>query len=277
MRAHRSHSQLNAYLHCAHQFYLQRVLRKPEGPTVWLPAGKAFHTATEEFDLDVFSSNDGSPVGASAAYYQDVFTKKFEEELDAVRADFPDESTWRRAGRATKEKPEKETVAVWHELGRELMGMYVDWRVSTADIWEIATVNAAPGIEVEVTHPLGGVPMKGYVDRVLRSKEDGRLVVADLKTGTRTPASPMQLATYSIQLEKLMGEPVLWGAWYEARKGTLSVPIDLSNWTEQRLGKVYNDLDRGIEAGVFLPHIDTHCVSCGVRQFCIYQGGNEVG
>lgn len=270
MRAHRSHSQLNAYQRCGHAYYLQRVARKPELPSVWLPAGKAFHTATEEFDRAVVF-NDPLEV----ENWEDVFTDAFEAELEIQRKLFPDEKKWRAAGRVTKEKPNKEDVLWWHTFGRELMVKYIDWRITSADVWEIATVNGELGVEVEVTSPLGGVPMKGWVDRLLRSKLDGRLVVVDLKSGSRTPTSPMQLATYSIQLEELLSEPVLWGAWYNARAGALDEPINLSRWTAQLLGTVYSDLDRGIEQKIFLPNIDTHCKGCGVRDFCVFQGGRE--
>lgn len=275
MRAHRSHSQLNTFLHCGHQYYLQKVLRLPESPSVWLPAGKAFHSTTEDFDRDVLSSDDGTAVGVNPDFYADLFTTHFEAELDELRKIEPDESKWRRAGKISQLKPNKEDIAWWHTAGREMVRDYITWRVTAADTWEIATVNGAPGIEVEVLSPVGDVPMKGWVDRVLRSKLDDRLVVVDLKSGSRTPTSPMQLALYSIQLERLMGEPVLWGGFYEARKGRLGDLIDLSVWTESLLGTVYGRLDQAITTGLFLPNIDTHCVSCGVRQFCIYQGGNE--
>lgn len=276
MRSHRSHSQLNSFTKCGHQYYLTRVLRKPETPCVWLPAGKAVHTGTEKFDLETWDWQPAEMIEmlADIDIWADAFTAAFEAELDLQRAAYPDEKKWRAAGRVTKERPNKEDVAFWHSFGRHLMKMYVEWRVSTADIWEIALVNGAPGIEVEVTYPLGGVPMKGYVDRLLRSKLDGRLVVVDLKSGSRTPDSPGQLATYAIQLEEQVGEPVLWGAWYNARTGKLNEPQPLT-WSEGMLGNVYSMLDRAIEQGIFLPNVDSHCKGCGVAQFCNYFGGNE--
>lgn len=237
---------------------------------MWLPAGKAFHSATEDFDRAIVLNEDIDDGG-----WGDVFTEKFEAELDLVRAQFPDETKWRAAGRATKEKPNKEDVLWWHTAGREMVSNYVSWRRETADVYEIATVLDGPGIEVPVTSPLGGVPMRGYVDRLLRAKNDGRLLVVDLKSGSRTPASPGQLATYSVQLEELIGEPVLWGAWYDARKGGLSEPLNLARWTKPMLGKVYDMLDRGISDGIFLPNIDTHCKGCGVAKFCMFVGGDE--
>lgn len=276
MRAHRSHSQLNNYLHCGHQYYLTRVRRYKEQPSVWLAGGKAFHTATEFLDHSIFEF--GIPEDVSVIeLFEDKFTDAFEGELDIIRADFPDESTWRRAGRVTKDKPNKEDVLWWQSAGRKMIADYIAWWIENRETWEIATMpDGTPAIEIEVTQPLGGVPLRGYIDRLLRSKVDRRLVVTDLKSGSRTPASPMQLATYSVQAEPLMGgEQILWGAWYDARKGFLGEPINLSKWTEGLLGKVYGDLDRAIGSGVFLPNIDDHCKGCGVAKFCVYNGGRE--
>lgn len=275
MRAHRSHSQLNSYLKCGWSYYLQKVARKPESPCVWLAAGKAFHSATERYDRQYVTTDDDM-TDLELDVWRDVFTDEFERELDDIRAIYPDESTWRRAGRPTKDKPNKEDITWWHTAGREMLVDYIKWREDYADVWELASINGEPAIEVEVIEPLGGIPMKGWIDRVFRSKIDGRLVVVDLKSGSRTPASPMQLATYSVQLEPMLGgEQVLWGAWYDARKGSLGEPINLARWSEPLLGKVYTDLDRGITAGIFLPNIDSHCNNCGVAKFCIFNGGRE--
>lgn len=244
---------------------------------MYLAAGKAFHTATEKFDLSC--ENDPETIAIAVGYplhWEDAFTDAFDAELEAGQVTQPDLAKWKAGGRRTKEKPNKEDVPFWHAYGRELMDLYIQWRADTCEKWEIATV---PGkglaIEIEVTSPVGGVPMKGYIDRVLRDRESGQLVVVDIKTGSRMPSSPMQLALYSVQVEELIAEPALWGAWYDARKGTLGEPIDLSVWTEGLLGHVYSNLDRAITAGIFLPNIDSHCTGCGVAKFCVYQGGRE--
>lgn len=277
MRPHRSHSQLNSFLHCGHQYYLTRVKHYPEVPSVYLASGKAFHAVTEDFDE--LYGNDAEALAVQGEHrveWYDAFTEAFDAELELGLAVEPDMSKWNLAGRVTKEKPDKESALFWHEFGRELVDKYITWRLDTCTKWDIATMpDGELGIEVEMKMPVGGVPMKGYIDRVLRDRESGQLAVTDLKTGSRTPASPMQLALYSVQLEELVQEPVVWGAWYDARKGQMSQPIDLSLWTKGKLGAVYNNLDRAITAGIFIPNIDTHCSGCSVRDLCVYQGGRE--
>lgn len=281
----RSHSQLNDYLHCGHGFYLKRMLKVPEAGSVWLHGGRAFHETTEAFDRAVYAAGLGAGSASLQVMlrendplldpepWQNMFEDVFTASIDTARENDPD-GVFRTAGRKTKDKPNGEDETWWREAGREMVGRYINWRTSVGDVLALATVESGPGIEIEVTAPVGGVPMVGYVDRLFRDQNDAHLVV-DLKTGPRTPASPMQLALYSVQLEAQLGVPVTWGAWYDARKGTLSDPIDLSTFTEQKLGRVYRGLDRGISQGVFLPNIDSHCRACGVRSACVYQGGIE--
>lgn len=274
----RSHSQLNDYLHCSHAYYLKRMRKVQEAPSVWLAGGKAFHSATEMFDEHVEAGvgftalvQENDPI-LDVDQWRDVFDDCYGHELDAIRETDPDESTWRAAGRKTKDKPNGEDVAWWRLAGRDMIARYINWRISTHDVLVMATVKGRPGIEVEVTTPIGGVPMRGYVDRVMVDAS-GNHIVIDLKSGSRTPVSLMQLALYSVQLEALMGVPVSWGAYYDARKGTLGEPADLTRFTPQNLGAVYKNLDRAVDSGIFLPRIDSHCNACSVRRACVYQGG----
>lgn len=269
----RSHSQLNDYLHCSWAFRLKRIKKVPERGSVWLPGGKAFHSVTEGFDRQTWQENDLS--GLDPEPWENAFEDEFERELDELRENDPDESSWRTAGRKTIAKPNGEDVTWWRTAGRQFVSGYIAWRTSTADTLRIATVEGGPGIEVEVEMPLGGVPMRGYVDRLMEDTSTGELLLMDLKSGSRTPVSPMQLALYSVQLEPRVGRPIVWGAYFDARKGTLTDPISLTNFTEHKLGIAYQNLDRAVTAGIFLPTIDSHCKACGVRSACIWTGGTE--
>jgi CRISPR/Cas system-associated exonuclease Cas4 (RecB family) len=274
----RSHSQLADYLHCSHAFYLKRLRKVSEQPSVWLPGGKAFHSATEAHDRasweirenggDLSDIHDPEP-------FVELFDQHFEEGLAELREQEPDESKWRTAGRATKEKPNGEDVAWWRDAGRVFTANYVNWRTTVENRLVIATVAEGPGVEIQVARPIGGVNFVGYIDLVLIDLDTGTWFVCDKKTGSRAPVSPMQLAVYSEQLERETGRQVSWGCYYDARKAYLTEPIDLSGFTQRKLARVYENLDRGIQEGIFLPRIDSHCKSCGVRRACVYQNGVE--
>ena len=49
---HISYSALTTYIDCGYQYYLSRLLKKEEAPSVWSVGGKAFHRATELYDLE---------------------------------------------------------------------------------------------------------------------------------------------------------------------------------------------------------------------------------
>lgn len=267
----RSHSQLNDYLHCSWSFRLKRILRIEESPSCWLPGGIAFHAATEGFDVALWE--DEATVRAEGdGPWREEFVRSFERQIEVLTEKQPDVSKWRTAGRKTADKPNGEDLDWWHTAGQDMVTGYVNWRLTTSDTWVVATVKGAPGVEVEVRSEFGGVPVVGYVDRLFRV--DGQLVLADLKTGSRIP-QPTQLAQYSLQLEKVAGEPITWGVYYDARKQRPTDLIDLSRFTDGKFGVIYDALDRAAEAGIFLPRMDSHCNNCGVRSACVFQGGVE--
>lgn len=45
----RSHSQLKSFLECGKRYQLEKVLRVPRRPGVYLPAGTAVHAAIERY------------------------------------------------------------------------------------------------------------------------------------------------------------------------------------------------------------------------------------
>lgn len=276
-RHRRSHSQFNDYLHCSWAFRLKRINRLQEKPSVWLSGGKAFHSVSEDFDRATWQENDLSQ-WSDHEQWEAGFDQHFEALLQEEREKNPgiDETQWRTAGRKTKDKPDGEDIDWWRTAGRQFITKYVDWRVATNDTLRIAHLpDGGPAIEVEMHTPLGGVPMSSYADRVFQDQDTGELLLTDMKSGSRTPDTPMQLATYAIQIERIFRRPIVWGAFYDARKGLLSEPIDLTRFDQDNLGYVYRTLDRAAEEGIFLPNIGSHCKSCGLRDFCIWQGGTE--
>jgi len=49
---HISYSAFTTYLTCGWQYYLGRLLKLEEAPSVWSAGGRAFHHATELYDLE---------------------------------------------------------------------------------------------------------------------------------------------------------------------------------------------------------------------------------
>lgn len=89
----------------------------------------------------------------------------------------------------------------------------------------------------------------------------------------KEPATALQLATYAILASEQLGIEVTKGAFYLAEKGELSQIIDLSKFTHENVGGMYDSARRGIEAGVYLPNPNAFCSTCPVKQYCGLYGG----
>lgn len=270
----RSYSQLESYQKCSWAFYLRRIRRLPELPSMWSPGGTAFHAATEAFDratwrLPLAGFDDIKP-------WQDRFLEIFETELDELRAVSPDESEWRVSQKnKTKKNPAGEDAAWWRQHGSAMVGRYIQWRISTDDTLVMAAVESGPAVEVEVRALLGGVPVVAIIDRVFQDRNTGVAEIVDLKTGRRMPEKTTQLGHYSVLYEMFSGQPTTWGTFYDARKGSLAEVYDLTVYTAYSIAEQYVWLDRAIALGEFFPNITYLCSACGVRKWCKYQGGSE--
>jgi RecB family exonuclease len=117
------------------------------------------------------------------------------------------------------------------------------------------------------------VLVKGYIDRVFINP-NGELVVIDLKSGSRTPDSSLQLGVYANGMTRNFGVTPSIGAYYMTRKGDLADTRSLMHYTHEVLGDWFSAAKRGIEAEVFIPHVGPFCGTCSVRDFCTAQGGD---
>jgi putative RecB family exonuclease len=268
---HRSYSQRNEYLDCGWKYRLHRVVQLPEIPAVWFPAGSAFHHVAETYEWSLFNDDPKFPPAA----WQGLFVEKFAELCNELREVEPDESKWRVGGRVSKDKPNKEDRIWWEKAGQGFVSSYIIWREQmAAGGFTVATVDGVPCIEMKLESLIGKTEVVSYVDLVLRDPT-GIPVVYDNKAGARVPIGTEQLGLYSVQLERVMNEPVTWGAYYMARQGTATENKDLSHYTEENLGMIYDMLDKAIESEIFAPHIGMSCQSCGYRDVCQWWGNKE--
>lgn len=272
----RSYSQLSSYAQCQWEYFLKRIMKVPEVPSVWFEGGKGFHSTGEAFDRATWNTPiaevlDKMPV----EYWQNLFEIEFDLNLDKIRLIEPDESKWRTAGQPTKARPNGEDVDWWRQAGRKFVAGYIAWRISTEDSLRICSVKGEPGIEVEVLTLLGDVPVIGFVDRLLQDIQTDVYLLVDQKSGKRVVTDTGQVGQYSVQIEQMYGLPVTYGAYYSARKGDLGDTFDLTAYTVASLGKRYQLLEAAIEAGRYAPSITSRCKACGVRYACRFQGGIE--
>lgn len=249
-----SFSALNQYTTCGEQFYLTRVLRLPD-PLSWaLYGGKAFHTASEWLDKGEYLSVELAWNDAWRAETQDI------EDPDAVRA----------TGRASKEFPNKENPDWWNAKGPGMLEEYVTWRDARMQGgWDwLELPGGVPAIEVQVNGTLGGVFVRGFIDRVMISPE-GEVHLYDIKTG-QEPTS-IQQHVYAALMEQTLGIRPSKYAYYLARKGNTGEMHDLDS-ERPDLDRIFATAQRAIEAEVFLPSPGMLCKNCAVRDYCSAMG-----
>lgn len=256
--AHMSHSALTTFLSCGHKYYLSRVVNEPETPAWWFIGGNAVHTATETYDMLNPSSATERP---DTNFFLDAFVEQ------AAWAEFDsgvDPSEFRAGGRASKQYPSKEDSVWWLDNGPGMVEAWVNWRQGSG--WQIAEFDGRPAIELGFKFAVGDSQVQMFLDRLMVN-EHGELVVVDLKSGSSSPKSPLQLAMYAYGCEKMLGVRPKWGTFWKAREGGTTPLVDLDKYPAERIEYIVSGFDKLRKSGIFLPNLD-ECGWCGFNQIC---------
>lgn len=173
--------------------------------------------------------------------------------------------TARRAGRATKDNPNKEDGVWWDTNGSKWVDNYILWRKNNPN-WKIwTTPQGARAIELELNPVIAGVPVKMFIDRIF--EVDGKLVIVDLKTSRARPTSDLQLGFYKVGVEMMLGVEVTLGNYWMSRESGTGEMIDLSRYTVDTLEYFVDGFDKARKAGIFLPNLQS-CSFCGIKEHC---------
>lgn len=251
-KPHISYSGFTTWLECGEKFRLQRIKGVQEQPGYYLAGGSAVHHATEVYD-------QGADVTTAIQAFHNYFDEELAQRPNAV---------WRAAGRKTAQWPQGEDDKWWRANGPDMVRKYAQFRINTNATFPIWQTEAGlEGIELPVDPEFtGGIQLKGYIDRVFTMQPE--LVVVDLKSGSREPASALQLGVYATAMEKQYGIRPKWGAYYMTRKGEMTPMVDLSHYTEEKLARWFRSFKRAVESDIFVPHVTSMCSGCGVREAC---------
>jgi RecB family exonuclease len=266
-----SHSAVEDYSQCGEKYRLRRIAKVPQVPSWALVGGSAFHVVTEHLDNLDFGYDDGGP---------ETFGEAMLEEIDLrIQESGVLPEYWTASGRASKEWPDKENKDFWLSQGPIWLSTYRRFLASSP--WQVwITPDGQPAVELELDWFIGDVQVRGFIDRIYENVVTGALAVIDIKTGSREPG-PKQLITYHNGLSALWrarewpGEPPRWGAFYMARKGFMSEPVDIATPDDGRLEHDYAKAALGIESQIFLPSTSALCGSCSVRDYCREAGGDK--
>lgn len=256
--SHLSYSQVSTWLHCGEQYRLTRIAGAEEHPSWWLSGGSAVHDATEEYDKGGLDEIFDPQVEFAAA---------FEKRRPSMEGRFAGLQP-RSSGRG------KEDDAWWLANGPQMVQSWIDWRAEEGWMPLHLTATGSQAVEVDVSGVIGDVPVKAYLDRVLVNL-DGEAAIVDIKTGSRTPDSALQLGMYSYLLEQTTGLRVTTGGYWMARKGIVPEWNDLTKYTPRLLEQFVTGLAKARNIGLYVPKITPMCKSCGVNYACAAVGGEE--
>jgi putative RecB family exonuclease len=138
------------------------------------------------------------------------------------------------------------------------------------------------GLELLVEAELGGVPVRGIIDR-LEEDDRGQLVVSDYKTG-RTPGERQERArlggvhVYAALCEKVFGRlPAKVQLLYLGPEPQviIATPSEQSvRATERKLAAIWAAVERACEHEDFRPRRSALCSWCAFTEFCPAFGGD---
>jgi putative RecB family exonuclease len=137
------------------------------------------------------------------------------------------------------------------------------------------------GLELKLEVELGGVKLRGIIDR-LELDADGELVVTDYKSG-RAPGERQEqqrltgVAFYSLLCERLFGRrPAKVQLLYLADPlAIISVPTDRSTrGVERKLAAVWAAVERACDREDFRPNPSRLCDWCAFKAYCPSFGGD---
>lgn len=264
-RSHRSVSQLLGYSSCSERFRLERIARVPQRPAAWAFGGNAVHAGIEAWE------NSGRKM--SPAEVEDVVVIEYRERANALLEDWGvDQFLTGGRKKGEDDLSDREDKAIMQAID------YISWAQSQSHLWSIEAS------EVKFEIELGGVPLVGYIDQVVKWA-NGELSVRDLKSGNKVPGSPVQLAVYAHAVQEIYGVNVKLGEFAKlmnpngrssASQTVQLIEYDLTKeptFDKVFLGQFFRDLDRGIEEQVFIPNPDEGCERiCSVSQWCRAKG-----
>lgn len=260
-----SHSAMSTWLNCGWAYYLSRIQKVPENPSYWLVGGKTVHECTEWYDR-----LDEKVRTIADVDVRQAFVDRWENNYRLADNGMP----FRAGGRATKAYPNKEDANWWLTEGPKMFHNWIEWRNQENPYIPYQLSGGDFAIETELNIELSGVFMKGFLDRLMVSP-DGELTVVDIKTSTKEPASHTQLGTYAIMCEKAMGIRPTKGAYFMARTGELSTPVDLDHYTQKRLATWVKGFKIAIDNNIFIPQPGFMCGTCSVNHACYAVKGSE--
>jgi len=247
-----SPSKVSSFTDCALAFRFSAIDHLPEPPTVAATRGSLVHAALER--LFTLEPAERTRAAATECLAQAIGAFRDDPEFTLLELD-------------------DETQATFFGEAAALLDKYF--------LLEDPTTITPIGIELKLEVELGGVHLRGIIDR-LELDADGELVVTDYKTG-RAPGERQEqqrlagVAFYSLLCERLFGRrPARVQLLYLADPvAIISTPTDRSTrGVERKLAAVWTAVERACEREDFRPNPSRLCDWCAFKAYCPSFGGD---
>lgn len=247
-----SPSRVAAFCDCALAYRFANLDRLPEAPSPHAAKGTLVHAALE----GLFALPGPERTRAAAGACLDAAADAMAEDPELV-------------GLGLDADGLAEFVADAHRLLDGYFGM------------EDPRAVHAIGLELKLRAEVGGVQLTGIIDRLDRLP-DGGLVVVDYKTG-RAPSEKYEqgkllgVDTYALLCERVLGvRPVAVRLLYVGEGISITCrPSDRSSrFIEQKVGAVWQTIQRANAGDSFGPRTGRLCDWCSFRTWCPAWGGD---
>jgi putative RecB family exonuclease len=247
-----SPSKVAAFTECALAFRFATIDRLPEPPSPWATKGTLVHSALERLFL---LPPEARTLAAALTCLDTAF--------GALRTDPEFEDLHL--------EPDQERTFL--DDAERLVRQYFQL--------EDPTTITPIGIEIMLDADLGGVKVRGIIDR-LELDENGELVVVDYKTG-RAPAERYEngrldgVQFYSLLCERNFGRrPAKVKLLYLADPLEISTtPTDQSTRAiARKVGAIWTAIERACDRDDFRPKPSRLCEYCAFRMYCPAFGGD---
>ena len=273
-----SWSAVSSYAECGERYRLEKVYKVPKHSWFSTAAGTAIHNATEFIDRATVAGIDLEDAVDFAPSFKQLFDDALEDPNRGPELGF--KASQKRGMKTITEQggPNGKDYDWWLHWGPLYVQRYVQWRAIRG--WEIAIMpDGRPGIELGFDFKIDETRVIGYIDRVMYDPETDSLVVLDIKSG-KEPSGSLQLMTYAMGLQAtydlmpqyacfwLPASPSFYKGEEADNTGRQSALVDVSDWSMERMERLYLNAERGIRAGIFLPQVTSMCSGCPVRDFC---------
>jgi hypothetical protein len=288
-----SFSRLSRYQQCGEAYklqYVDKAVAEPGGAAI---AGTICHEIIEEMVIDGWYRKPDVVEEYGADQFHARFPVRLEEEGGVPVLD-PDGRTldyegirWGGRKRALRDDNDK---IIRDEQGKSTMvGENFPWFMKTAPTWlkragtilrddeRNGIVMTEGQVEMRVSAWLdgpGSTLIVGTIDAMLMEGPDGP-IIRDWKTGSWMPG-PMQLANYAWLLRNMEAEDLRivadTGQMIYLRGSTKEQWVKQYDLTDQVpiVPRMFRDMLRGVEAGVYQLVPSNFCKSCWVREHCDY-------